>query len=74
MHLVDCDYACLTHLGMDGPRAPGHKNGKTVLRLSPICQIKTELLQAVWNEAVQDVVKVSHGRTVIRRLEKLLGA
>jgi SRSO17 transposase len=74
LHLVDCAYACLTHLGMDAQRAQGHKNNKTVLRLPPIRQLKAELRQAVWNEAVKEVVKVSHERPVIRRLEKLLAA
>jgi len=44
------------------------------LRLPPIRQLKNDLRQAVWNEAVKDVVKVSHERSVIRRLEKLLAA
>ena len=67
MHLVDCAYACLTHLGMDAERAQGHQKDKTVLRLPPIRQLKAELRQAVWSETVKDVVKVSHERAVIRR-------
>jgi SRSO17 transposase len=74
LHLVDCAYACLTHLGMDARTAQGHKKKETVLRLPPIRQLKAELRQAAWNEAVTDVVKVSHERPVIRRLEKLLAA
>ena len=74
LHLVDCAYTCLTHLGMEAQRAQGHKKKETVLRLPPIRQLKAELRQAVWNEAVKDVVKVSHERPVIRRLEKLLAA
>jgi len=75
LHLVDCAYACLTHLGMDAQRAQGkNEKNKNVLRLPPIRQLKAELRQAVWNEAVKDVVKVSHERAVIRRLEKLLAA
>ena len=74
LHLVDCAYACLTHLGMDAQRAQGHKKNKTTLRLPTIRQLKAELRQAVWNEAVKNVVKVSHERPVIRRLEKLLAA
>lgn len=74
LHLVDCAYACLTHLGVDAQRAQGHKKNETVLRLPPIRQLKDKLRQAVWNEAVKEVVKVSHERTVIRRLEKLLAA
>jgi len=74
LHLVDCAYACLTHLGMDTQRAQGHKRNETVLRLPPIRQLKAELRQAIWNEAVKNIVKVSHERPVIRRLEKLLAA
>jgi SRSO17 transposase len=74
LHLVDCAYACLTHLGMDAQDAQGRDKKETSLRLPPIRQLKAELRQAVWNEAVKDVVKVSHERPVIRRLEKLLAA
>jgi hypothetical protein len=74
LHLVDCAYACLTHVGLQTQRAQGRQNAKNVLRLPPIRQLKQELRQAVWNEAVQDVAKVSHERAVIRRLEKLLAA
>ena len=74
LHLVDCAYACLTHLGMHAQRAQGHQKNKTVLRLTTIRQLKAELRPAVWNEAVKDVVKVSHERPVIRCLEKLLAA
>ncbi|MEK6675255.1 MAG: hypothetical protein AABZ47_06320 [Planctomycetota bacterium] len=45
-----------------------------MLRLPPIRQIKAELRQAIWNEAIKNVVKFSHERAVIRRLEKLLAA
>ena len=45
-----------------------------MLHLPPIGQLKTELRQAICNEAVKDVVKVSHERPVIRRLENLLAA
>ena len=74
LHLVDAAYACLTHLGMDAQCAQGRKKEQTVLRLPPIRQLKTQLRQAVWNQAVKDVVKVSHEKPVIRRLEKLLAA
>jgi hypothetical protein len=30
--------------------------------------------QVVWNDAVAEVVKVSHEKRVIRRLEKLMAA
>jgi len=58
LHLVDCAYACLTHLGLDAQRAQGQRKKENVLRLPPIRQLKADLRQAVWNEAVQDVVKV----------------
>ena len=74
LHLVDCAYACLTHVGLEAQRAQGHQNAKNVLRLPPIRQLKQNLRQMVWNEAVKQVVKVSHERAVIRRLEKLLVA
>jgi hypothetical protein len=74
LHLVDCAYACLTHVGLEAQRAQGRKDGKNVLRLPPIRQLKQDLRQMVWNEAIKNVVKVSHERAVIRRLEKLLVA
>jgi len=74
LHLVDCAYACLTHVGLEAQRAQGHHKNKTVLRLPPVQQFKADLRRAVWNEAVKDVAKVSHERTVIRRLKKLLVA
>ena len=74
LHLVDCAYACLTHVGLEAQRAQGHHKNKTVLRLPPVQQLKADLRRAVWNEAVKEVAKVSHERTVIRRLEKLLAA
>ena len=74
LHLVDCAYACLTHVGLEAQRAQGRKDAKNVLRLPPIRQLKQELRQTVWNEVVKDVAKVSHERAVIRRLEKLLVA
>lgn len=79
LHLVDIAYACLTHLalaeklGRQRPGAQGKKNDK-VLRLPPISQLKTRMRQIVWQEAVEDVVKHSHEKPVIRRLEKLLAA
>jgi len=84
LHLVDCAYACLcvyarrqgclTHLGMDAHGAQGNEKKDNVLRLPSIRQLKAQLRQEVWNEAVKDVVRVSHERPVIRRLEKLLAA
>jgi hypothetical protein len=63
-----------THVGLEAQRAQGHHKSKTVLRLPPVQQLKADLRRAVWNEAVKEVAKVSHERTVIRRLEKLLAA
>ena len=74
LHLVDAAYACLTHVGLKTQRAKGQKKTKRVLQLPPIRQLKADLQRAVWNEAVKNVVKVSHERTVLRRLEKLLAA
>jgi hypothetical protein len=61
-------------VGLEAQRAQGRKDAKSVLRLPPIRQLKQDLRQRIWNEAVNDVVKVSHERAVIRRLEKLLVA
>jgi len=74
LHLVDLAYACLTHLGLKGQRAQGHRKNDRVLRLPPISQLKTRMRQAVWQEAVEDVIRHSHEKPVIRRLEKLLAA
>ena len=75
LHLVDAAYACLTHLGMDAQDAQGQTpREKHALRLPSIRQLKSRLRQEVWNDAVEDVVKVSHEKKVIRRLEKLLAA
>ncbi len=81
LHLVDIAYACLTRLATDelSSRRSGrdeqgqHKNDK-VLRLPPISQLKARMRQAVWREAIEDVVKHSHEKPVIRRLEQLLAA
>ncbi len=73
--LVDSAYACLTHVGINSQRAQGNKNDtKDMLRLPPISQLKTRMHQIVWNQEVQNVIKVSHDKKVIRRLEKLLAA
>ena len=73
--LVDSAYACLTHVGVNDQRAQGYKNDtKDMLSLPPISQLKTRMRQIVWNQEVQNVIKVSHDKKVIRRLEKLLAA
>ena len=76
LHLVDVAYACLTHLALhEHHGAQGDKQTKTKpLQLPPISQLKSRMRQVLWQEAVEDVVKVSHERPVIRRLEKLMAA
>jgi SRSO17 transposase len=74
LHLVDCAYACLTHLGLKAQCAQGQNKSKKVLRLEPISKLKDRMRRIVWQENVQDVIKYSHEKPVIRRLEKLLAA
>ena len=63
---------------MDGDSATGTgkqaEQAERVLRLPSIRQLKTDLQRIVWREAVNDVVRISHERPVLRRLEKLLAA
>jgi SRSO17 transposase len=74
LHLVDCAYACLTHMGIKAYRAQGQNKTKRVLRLESISKLKDRMRRIVWKENVQDVIKYSHEKPVIRRLEKLLAA
>jgi len=74
LHLVDIAYACLTRLAIDSRDEQGQRKNEKVLRLPPISQLKARMRQIVWREAVEDVVKHSHEKPVIRRLEKLLAA
>jgi len=74
LHLVDVAYACLTHVGIKAHRAQGQDKSKKVLRLDPISQLKDRMRRIVWQQNVQDVIKYSHEKPVIRRLEKLLAA
>lgn len=74
LHLVDCAYACLTHMGIKAYRAQGQNKSKKVLRLEPVSKLKERMRRIVWQENVQDVIKYSHEKPVIRRLEKLLAA
>jgi SRSO17 transposase len=74
LHLVDCAYACLTHIGIKAYRAQGQNKSKKVLRLETISKLKDRMRRLVWQENVQDVIKYSHEKRVIRRLEKLLAA
>jgi len=74
LHLVDIAYACLTRLAMNGRDEQGKRKSKKVLCLPPISQLKTRMRQALWQEALDDVVKHSHEKPVLRRLAKLLAA
>jgi hypothetical protein len=74
LHLVDIAYACLTRLALDGRDEQGQRKNEKVLRLPPISQLKARMRQVAWREAVEDVVKHSHERPVLRRLERLLAA
>ena len=74
LHLVDCAYACLTHLGLKTQSAQGQNKSKKVLRLEAISKLKDRMRRIVWQENIQDVIKYSHEKSVIRRLEKLLAA
>ena len=74
LHLVDCAYACLTHVGIKAYRAQGQNKSKKVLRLDSISKLKERMRRIVWRENVQEVIKYSHEKPVIRRLEKLLAA
>jgi SRSO17 transposase len=74
LHLVDCAYACLTHVGMKAYRAQGQNKSEKVLRLEPISKLKESMRRIVWQENLQNVIKHSHEKPVIRRLEKLLAA
>jgi hypothetical protein len=72
--LVDCAYACLTHLGIKAQRAQGQIKNDKVLRLEPISKLKESMHEIAWQENIKNVVKYSHEKPVIRRLEKLLAA
>jgi SRSO17 transposase len=74
LHLIDCAYACLTHMGLKTQCAQGQNKSKKVLRLETISKLKNRMYRIVWQENVQDVIKYSHEKPVIRRLEKLLAA
>jgi SRSO17 transposase len=74
LHLVDCAYACLTHVGVKTYHVQGQNKSKNVLRLEPISKLKDRMRWIVWQENVQDVIKYSHEKPVICRLEKLLAA
>jgi DDE superfamily endonuclease len=73
LHLVDCAYGCLTRLALKESSEKGDKQSKT-LRMPAISQLKDRMRQVVWQETVEDVIKKSHERAVIRRLERLRAA
>ena len=74
LHLVDAAYACLTHVGLNDRHAQGQDDAKRMLSLEPIRQLKARMRDIVWQEEVKNVIRVSHEKKVIRRLEKLLAA
>ena len=74
LHLVDAAYACLTHLGLTRQRAQGDPPNDMMLRLPSIRQLKHDLRQELWREAMEDVVTCSRERPVIKRIQRLLAA
>lgn len=73
--LVDSAYACLTHVGLQDQHAQGdHKDTKDMLLVPPIRQLKSRMREIVWQQEIQNVIKCSHEKIVVRRLEKLLAA
>jgi SRSO17 transposase len=74
LHLVDIAYACLTRMALSGRDEQGQQKNQKVLRLPPISQLKARMRQEVWQEAIDDVVKHTHEKPVLRRLERLLAA
>jgi hypothetical protein len=72
LHVVDCLYASLTHMRIKPERVQGQNKSHRVLRLDPISKLEDKRGRIVWQEHVQDVIKYSHEKPVIRRLEKLL--
>ena len=78
LHLVDCAHACLTHLALKEHKSQGaqgeNRTKRRVLALPPISQLKARMRQVMWQQAVEDVAKVSHEKKVTRRLEQLMAA
>ena len=71
---MDCAYGCLTHFALGERSAQGQSKQQKVLHLPPVSQLKDRMRRAIWQETVEEVIKTSHERAVIRRLEKLLAA
>jgi len=61
-------------MGSDTQCVQGRNKSKKALRLEPISKLKDRMRRMVWQQDVQDVMKYSHEKPVIRRLEKLLAA
>lgn len=74
LHLVDIAYACLTHLALKRQRAQGDKQHTKMLRLPSIRQLKQDLRQDLWREAIDEVVRCRQDKPVIKRLRKILAA
>jgi len=73
LHLVDIAYACLTHAALSELRAQGQlTRNNTRLRLAPVSVRQAHMRQSLWRDMVDDVIKHTHDRSVIRRLERLL--
>jgi SRSO17 transposase len=72
LRLVDVAYACLTHLGLMTQGAQGQKNTKNALRFASISRLKEQMRQILWRDQIQNVIKHTHEKAVIRRLEKLV--
>jgi len=70
LHLVERDYVGLTHRTWTRSVQQGETECRNLLRLPPLQQLKAQLGRAVWNDAVNYVVKVSYERRVIRRREQ----
>lgn len=72
--LGDGAYACLSQIGLKTYRTQGQNKSKNVLRLEPISKLKNRMPRIVWKENIQDVIKYSHEKSVVRRLGRLLAA
>lgn len=73
--LVDSAYACLTHIGIKDQSAQGDKKDtKDMLTVAPISSLKARMRKIIWHQEVENVIKISHDKKVVRRLEKLLAA
>jgi hypothetical protein len=45
-----------------------------MLSVKPISQLKAQMHQMICQQEVQNVIKFTHEKSVVRRLEKLLAA